>query len=341
MILFYQEEFTIHFKNMNIAVVGAGFAGLAFAWYYSLLNPSDTLTVFDPKPISKRASSLAFLLHPFIHPKSKLNWEGWNAFDEAEKLLIEASKFTDEPFYLKRPFLKLANDPALIAPYQKASEAHPEISWSETTDFAFPGIWIHRAYQLRSDLYLKALERGCSSTGVQFSSKVFDSPDQFDRVVLAKGNQVTENFDFSFSKIKGQVIKIRWPSKNFKLPHAVTAHKCHLVPSFDAKTLMIGSTYEREFTSEAPDQEEALKRLLPRLKGICPEFDQKDILEVSSGIRLNSPNRLPLLGRIDEKTWLFSALGSKGLLYHAYLGCKLADAFCNQSPKSLPEELLI
>ncbi len=341
MILFYQEEFTIHFKNMNIAVVGAGFAGLAFAWHYSLLNPSDKVTVFDPKPISQRASSLAFLLHPFIHPKSKLNWEGWNAFDEAEELLLQASKFTDQPFYLKRPFLKLANDPTIIAPYQKAAQAHPEVSWSESTDFGFPGIWVNRAYQLRSDLYLKALENGCSSRGVHFSSKKFESPELFDRVLLAKGNQVTQDLDYSFSKIKGQVIKIKWPSKSFKLPHAVTAHKCHLVPSFDEKTLMIGSTYEREFTSDAPDQEEALRRLLPRLEGICPEFDRKDILKVSSGIRLNSPNRLPLLGRLNEKTWFFSALGSKGLLYHAYLGQKLAEAFHNQMVQSLPQELLI
>jgi len=326
---------------MNIAVVGAGFAGLAFAWYYSLLNPSDKITVFDPKPISQRASSLAFLLHPFIHPKSKLNWEGWNAFNKAEELLLQASTFTDQPFCLKRPFLKIANNPNLIIPYQKTAQNNPEVSWVESTEFGHPGIWIERAYQLRSDLYLKALEKGCSSRGVQFSSKQFDSSDLFDQVLLAKGNQVTQDLDLSFSEVKGQVLKVKWPSKSFNLPHAVTAHKCHLVPSFDQKTLMIGSTYEREFTSNAPDREEALKRLLPHLEGILPQFDQKDILLVSSGIRLNAPNRLPLLGKLNEKTWIFSALGSKGLLYHAYLGQKLAEAFLSQTETSLPKELLI
>ena len=39
-----------------------------------------------------------------------------------------------------------------------------------------------------------------------------------------------------------------------------------------------------------------------------------------AGIRVKNPaHYFPILERIDPKTWVVTALGSRGLLYHAYL----------------------
>ena len=44
-----------------------------------------------------------------------------------------------------------------------------------------------------------------------------------------------------------------------------------------------------------------------------------------AGIRVTNPaHYFPILEQIDPKTWVVTALGSRGLLYHAYLGKKLS-----------------
>lgn len=48
-----------------------------------------------------------------------------------------------------------------------------------------------------------------------------------------------------------------------------------------------------------------------------------------------------LVGRLDHKTWCFTALGSRGLMYHAYLGAILAQAILKQSSKLIPQEVRI
>lgn len=326
---------------MKIAVVGAGFAGLSFSWYYSKLFPNDNLTVWDPKPVEKRASSNAFLLHSFIHFKSKLNWKGREAFQAASSLIEESAQYALEPISIKRPFIKLANHHSQLDSFKEAAELYEELTWLEETPFGYPGLEVKEAYQLRSDLYLEALQKGCSSRGVQFVSRTFEKSDaaNFDRILFASGDQTLGYFpQIKGSEVKGQVFKIKWP-EDLKLPCALTAYKCHIIPSFDQKEITLGSTFERYFEDKEPNLDVALERLAPHLEFLFPKLNKRDVLSTSTGVRFNASNRLPLIGRIDNKVWIFSALGSKGLLYHAYLGEKLAYAFKENEAGNLPKEL--
>jgi glycine/D-amino acid oxidase-like deaminating enzyme len=320
---------------MKIAVVGSGFAGLALSWFYSKLGLSDTLTVFDPKPVEKRASSNAFLLHAFIHFKSVLNWKGREAFQAASELLEEVEPFSSEPFFIRRPFLKLANHPSQHASFIKAAELYGEVEWIEETPYGHPGLKVNEAYQLRSDLYLKALETGCRKRGVLFVDQKFEEKDEasFDQIIYASGDQTLDFFpDLPCEKIKGQTFTISKPP-HIDLPCAITAYKCHIIPSFDQKTLILGSTFERHFLDDSPNIKKALELLNPHLSFMFPNLKEEDILSVSSGVRLNAQNRLPLLGQIDSKRWVFSAFGSKGMLYHAILGKALTQMISkNQMP---------
>ncbi|MCH9633894.1 MAG: tRNA 5-methylaminomethyl-2-thiouridine biosynthesis bifunctional protein MnmC [Chlamydiae bacterium] len=324
---------------MKIAIVGSGFAGLACAWFYSQLDPDTQITVFDPKPISKRTSSLAFLLHAYIHPRAKQSWRGQDALSAAQNLFQAVSSYSREPFFIKRPFLKLANTNPLIEAFKKAAQLDPELLWSENTDFGHPGLWVNEAFQMRSDLYLNALQLACESKGVHFTPQSFSFKNAFDRVVLCAGDRMTKLIGFpKFHKIKGQVLQLKYSYESFKLDHALTAYKCHLIPSFDSRILTVASTYERDYDSEEPNKEIALERLQPYVQDIFPRFCPQDIIQVSSGIRLYTSNRLPIADQINKNLWVFSAMGSKGLLYHAYLGKKLAHAIHTNNIESLPKE---
>ena len=50
--------------------------------------------------------------------------------------------------------------------------------------------------------------------------------------------------------------------------------------------------------------------------------------------------RLPICGKVDDKTWFLLGLGARGLLYHAYLAKDLAKAIVTNQEQILPPEVL-
>src|ERR1700722_10808140 len=81
---------------MNIAIIGAGFSGLAVAWHL-LHHPSASsrlkVHLFDSKEIGLGTSAIAAgLLHPFAGVHAKLNWRGHEGMDATQELLTIASQ---------------------------------------------------------------------------------------------------------------------------------------------------------------------------------------------------------------------------------------------------------
>src|SRR5262249_37368671 len=73
---------------MKIAIVGAGFLGLACTWYLGEHIGDAEVWLFDAKGIGAGASGMAAgLLHPFAGRKATLNWKADEAFPEALSLL--------------------------------------------------------------------------------------------------------------------------------------------------------------------------------------------------------------------------------------------------------------
>lgn len=67
--------------------------------------------------------------------------------------------------------------------------------------------------------------------------------------------------------------------------------------------------------------------LSKRLNDLIPEFKDLEIVGCKVGIRVASPNHyLPITAHLFDNVYLFTGLGSRGLLYHSYFGKKLAKA---------------
>ncbi len=84
----------------------------------------------------------------------------------------------------------------------------------------------------------------------------------------------------------------------------------------------IGATYERKFSSSFPDIQTAKDLLQNKLE----PFTDRKIIGCKSGVRVCSKNHyFPIVERISDKVTVFTALGSRGLLYHGLLGRALAN----------------
>ncbi|XP_071716441.1 uncharacterized protein [Rutidosis leptorrhynchoides] len=122
------------------------------------------------------------------------------------------------------------------------------------------------------------------------------------------------------------------------------------------RNLYLGSTWEWKSCnySQSVSMEEASKameELVPKASAVYPGIRKWAFDGASAGLRAMPPltgnGSLPILGRIDDfisqphesKFWIFSGLGSRGLLYHAWLGKLMAQAVISCNEDVIPSEL--
>jgi len=90
--------------------------------------------------------------------------------------------------------------------------------------------------------------------------------------------------------------------------------------------ICLGSTYEREFDDDHIDEEFAEAEIRSRIEPWYGSLDGIEEKEFVCGVRVGqSDSYLPFAGKVDDTTYVFTGLGSRGLLYHAYYGQILAD----------------
>lgn len=122
------------------------------------------------------------------------------------------------------------------------------------------------------------------------------------------------------------------------------------------RKLHLGSTWEwgsRNYSTIASSEETslALEELLPKASTFYPLISKWHLEGARAGLRAMPPvtryGSLPLVGSIDDlvgikgkcRHWLIGGLGSRGLLYHGWVGNLTAQAVLSGNPDLIPTEL--
>ncbi len=312
----------------RIAILGAGFAGLAVCWFL-LKRGGVEVTLFDRQgPGGGASGTSAGLLHPFTGPNAKVPWNGLAAFDESRQLLAEVAPETVRADGI----LRMAMSAQQRASFLCTSQTYPTVQWVDDCRTVYPhlapvaGILLSEGLTVHSQLYLEALYKRCQRLGMLFKKQEISSLQQFDayaHVIVALGAEITGLPEFAqlpLRQVKGQILQVKWPEKFLELPLPITAG-VYLVPGSE---VVLGATYEKTPFPSANDF--AHKELIPKLCEMVPAFPDPQIIGTRSGLRAVLAGHLPLVKQIDERIWIFTGLGSKGLLYHAWLAKRLADS---------------
>jgi glycine/D-amino acid oxidase-like deaminating enzyme len=287
------------------AIIGAGFAGLAAAYF---LSEKYQVTLFDQKGIGAGASGISSgLLHPYPGEKGRLSWHAEEALTLAKKLIDEAEEALGRPVAHRGGILRLG---PILNPGSDVVELGPEKFLITSGMTVYPS------------LYLQGLWRVCEKKGVVLNIKKIESLESlkgYDCVVLAIGAGIRsfkEKEDLKINFVKGQVLTCALEdplerSVSSKVYTALTELplQCH-----------VGATYERDVIDEIPDQAKAVRLLNPALP----------VLDCRAGIRVTNPaHYFPILQQIGPHHHAITALGSRGLLYHALMGSNLLDHLRN------------
>lgn len=321
----------------KIAIIGAGFSGLGVC--YHLQQMGGDITVFDGKGAGGGASGIASgLLHSYPGETARLSWKGEEGLAATRELL----SLVGPDVYKETGILRFALTEKQEKAFKERAEEREDIEWwgaEKCHMFApgshyLPGIFIRSGITVHASLYLKGLWKVCEEQGARLIKQNVSLSDlkEFDQVVLAAGGGVRafeagRALDLRFNK--GQILVCQKP-KYWKEKSSVIG-KGYLAMSEREDRCYLGSTYERDYMTEQPCLGTATDLILKQIGKFIPSTGAFKVEGCHADIRVsNRKSYHPIAQKLDEKLFVLTAMGSRGLLYHSYLGKVLAETMMEE-----------
>lgn len=322
------------------------------------------------------SSAAAGLLHPFTPRVKKKAWKATKSMHASLHLLDCAAGVPDtrgagggsaaekEGFVKFTGLLRLAKDVRQAEDFRVAVGRYPtELEFLSELDVRnrFPsvregaGVFLKDAAVVNMGAYMKRLWEVCENSGraewecarVEDVRTLLQSG--YDTVVLCAGggSGLLGVSDVPITPCRGQNVILRG---DFGMNVPVISGK-YVIPDVFGEGAVVGATFERmsedddlvdyvahEKTSNIPRAVEELRE--PVGEVVPGIWDRTTLVSCTSGLRALPPRgnagSIPVAASLGKGVWLFSGLGSRGLLHHAYLGRELARAIASGDPTVLP-----
>ena len=225
---------------------------------------------------------------------------------------------------------------------QQIKNRHPGINCVDGGLWLPVGLTVNAAgYLQQYSRYLRAqdvhVKTKCDHTinhannNWRISTKKFDI--ESEHLIYAIGLSAVDHpwwFHLPLEAVKGQVARFKAPEELLSFNHSISSLG-YIAKTNERNELIQGSTYEHDFTHLNPDAagEQYLRQRMART---LPELsEQVEIINQWAGVRVTTPDKKPVLGQHPEMDTLhiFTALGSKGLLYGKFLAKHYANHLKN------------
>ncbi|NGX50622.1 MAG: tRNA 5-methylaminomethyl-2-thiouridine biosynthesis bifunctional protein MnmC [Chlamydiae bacterium] len=315
----------------KIAIIGAGFSGLALTYHLLQGEEESEITLFDGRGVGGGASGMASgLMHPFPGVRARLAWKGREGMDSSLQLL----RLVGRDVFKETGILRLALGERQERDFAERANQEEDVEWWEAEKCRaylpgghyLPGIFIKSGVTVHAALYLKGLWKVCERLGAKFERREVNLQDlgEFDQVVLAAGGGIRKfNLGLDIKVNKGQILSCKKP--NYWKPESSVIGRGYIALSEDDERCYLGSTYEHEFESEEPHLGVATSLIFKQLGDSFPSLSGFEVQGCLSGIRVaNRKINRPIIGEVRAGLFVITAMGSRGLLYHSLLGAALA-----------------
>ncbi len=307
---------------MKVAVVGAGFSGLALSWY--LLSKGYQVDLYDEKGVGAGASGIASgLLHPYVGEQVRRSWKALEAMDETKKLLEIAQGFS------KTPVFEMSGIQRRVTPKQAQTFLKHASDYQDVEILSEDLVKITSGMTVHSSDYLLGLYKACLEKGLRLILKKIHSTcelQEYDAFIIAIGSGIFSFLELKhlvLSKVRGQTLLCKWPFPPLK---SALLGKGHIVPLKEKDLVYLGATYERGIEEDFPCMETALENLIPQAEVLFPDWTEIHAIECKSAFRVVRPaHAVPWIYPMGEKGLALTAMGSRGLLYHAYFAEMLVE----------------
>ena len=351
-------------QRYDIIIVGAGLAGACSALW--LCQSRRVLLVEAAATVSAGASGVAAgIVNPFAGQRAHLLWQGDAALEAFDATLDAAGASS---LYRKTGVVRPAAEGLLAERLRFVAQGLPrQATWigPEEARARFPGIVVtngalltHNGGVVDAGNLVRAMVRMARMRGAQVRTRTrvsgwgedadmayVTAPDDAGRIyashiLLTMGHgyrQFAALRSLNLTTTKGQVVRIASPDAR---PSSLSRPICgngYVAP--DGETLIVGTSYERGFADTEPSEHQTSK-ILHQAALMAPCIKGQRILGATAGVRVGVPGtRLPMVGPLSERIWIFTGLGSKGLLFSALIASKLPAYLHN--PERIPRAICV
>ena len=163
-----------------------------------------------------------------------------------------------------------------------------------------------------------ALAAHCERLGVQWAPPVGALTEaRADTVVIANGIDAPSLWPgLPIRPVKGEVLRLRWRRGCMPVPQRVIRARVHgrqvyLVPRHDG--VVVGATQYEHGRDTAPAVT-GVRELLDDACAVMPALGEYELAECAAGLRPMTPDGLPVVGRLDERTLVAGGHGRNGFL---------------------------
>jgi glycine oxidase len=314
----------------SLAVIGGGIIGLSVARRAAQAGWSVRVHRSGEQGASWVAAGM-------LAPHS----EGWPGEDGLLRLGLESLRlwhqcpggFTDglPPHVITaRESLLVAVDRADVADLHTAADwlcaqGHPVIPESRVCDLEpLLAQGVRHGFRAPTELavdnraMLDALQAACARLGVAWGSPVRDLASvHADTAVIANGIDAPALWPgLPIRPVKGEVLRLRWRKGCMPAPQRVIRARVHgrqvyLVPRADG--VVVGATQYEHGRDTAPAVS-GVRDLLGDACAVAPGLGEYELAECVAGLRPMTPDNLPLVRRLDERTLVAAGHGRSGFL---------------------------
>jgi glycine oxidase len=158
----------------------------------------------------------------------------------------------------------------------------------------------------------------CERLGVQWAPPATDlaSLDADVRVIANGIDAPTLWPGLPVRPVKGEVLRLRWRQGCMPVPQRVIRARVHgrqvyLVPRPDG--VVVGATQYEHGRDTAPAVT-GVRELLDDACAVVPALGEYEFAECAAGLRPMTPDNLPLVGRLDDRTLVATGHGRSGFL---------------------------
>lgn len=175
---------------------------------------------------------------------------------------------------------------------------------------------------------VEALAAACAGLGVTWTGAVADLAEvSADAVVIANGIDAPSLWPgLPVRPVKGEVLRLRWRRGCMPLPQRVIRARVHgrqvyLVPRADG--VVVGATQYEHGRDTAPAVS-GIRELLDDACEVMPALGEYEFAECAAGLRPATPDNLPIVRRLDERTLVATGHGRSGFLLAPWTAERIA-----------------
>ncbi len=311
----------------SLAVIGGGVIGLAVARRAARAGLSVRVHTTGEAGASRVAAGM-------LAPHS----EGWPGEERLLQLGLQSLRLWHEGFADGLPPQVITAHESLVVAVDRADIADlrtvadwlsgqgHQVIWESAARDVEPALaqGIRHGFRAPTELavdnraVLGALTAACGQLGVQWDGPAHDlDAVDADAVVIANGIDAPALWPgLPIRPVKGEVLRLHWRKGCLPLPQRVIRARVHgrqvyLVPRADG--VVVGATQYEHGRDTAPTVSGVLD-LLQDACAVVPGLGEYELAECAAGLRPMTPDNVPLVGRLDERTLVAAGHGRSGFL---------------------------